>query len=242
METKLHKFEYDPFQIKSIEAINRDENVLATAHTGCGKTAIAEHAIWRTLKAGNSVIFTSPIKALSNEKFFDFSRKLDLYGIDICDLGLVTGDIKVNPEGRLVIMTAEILNNMSEEELSQVELVVMDEVHWFNDPERGRVWENTLMTLPKKIQVVLLSATIAKPERFAAWIETVRQRKTQTIATDYRVVPLKHFILQDQEIIPTFADGEFNFSNFNKLEKSKYSVNHRLNKAVDILMNKIKLQ
>lgn len=240
MTTKLHTFDYDPFQINSIEAINRGENVLATAHTGCGKTAIAEHAIWCTLNRGKKVIFTSPIKALSNEKFFDFSQKLEVYGIELHELGLVTGDIKVNPEGRLVIMTAEILNNMSIDELANVELVVMDEVHWFNDPERGRVWENTLMCLPKIVQVVLLSATIAQPEKFASWIERVRQRKTQTIATNYRVVPLKHFILQDSEIIPTYSDGEFNYLNFRKLEKSKYSVAHRLNKSIELLLEKNK--
>jgi superfamily II RNA helicase len=240
MNQKLHNFEYDEFQVKSIDAIDSDYNLLVTAHTGCGKTAIAEHAIWRALSAGKNVVFTSPIKALSNEKFFDWKRKLSLFGIEVEELGLLTGDIKVNPEGRLVIMTAEILNNMTAEEHEKIGLVVMDEVHWINDRDRGRVWENTLMSLPTHVQVVLLSATIAKPEAFASWIEKTRNRKTVTIATDYRVVPLRHHVIADGELQLIHANGTFNADNYKKMTESKYSAVHQLNDSIELLVQEDK--
>lgn len=241
-ESKLHNYAYDPFQVEAIKCIDNDENVLITAHTGCGKTAIAEHAIWRTLRnTDKKVIFTSPIKALSNEKYYDWQRKLEAFGIEAEDLGLLTGDIKVNPDARLVIMTAEILHNMNLEEMADIATVVMDEVHWVSDPDRGKVWEGTLLKLPQTVQVVLLSATIDKPEKFAGWIEKVRDRKTHAIATDYRVVPLKHFIIAADNLHQTYeAKQPFDFDTFTRIKEDGYSSTHRLNKAVELLVRKNK--
>ena len=237
---KLHDFAYDPFQTKSMKIIDDGENCLVTAHTGCGKTAIAEHAIWRMLKTPLKVVFTSPIKALSNEKFYDWQTKLELFGITAEELGLVTGDIKINPQGRLVIMTAEILNNMSLEEMETIGLVVMDEVHWINDLERGRVWENTLMKLPKSIQVVLLSATIDQPEKFTSWITKVRECRTHSIATSYRIVPLKHYVLDGDTMYLTYENKSFSHENFRNVSQSKFSPTHQLNKTVELLVREEK--
>ena len=178
-------FPLSPFQKYAIEAIIEGHHVLVTAHTGSGKTLPAEFAIQHFVKGGKRLIYTSPIKALSNQKYYEFSKKYPHISF-----GLLTGDIKTNPEADVLIMTTEILMNALFRKTSggggeapeaglqfqmdmETELgcVVFDEVHYINDSERGQVWEKTILLLPSHVQMVMLSATIDAPERFAEWCE-----------------------------------------------------------------------
>ena len=172
------------FQKYAIEAIVEGHHVLVTAHTGSGKTLPAEFAIEHFVKNGKRVIYTSPIKALSNQKYSEFSRKYPHISF-----GLMTGDIKINPDADVLIMTTEILMNalflqtqnvdMKTERASALQFqidinadlacVVFDEVHYINDADRGQTWEKTILMLPKQIQMVMLSATIDNPAKFATW-------------------------------------------------------------------------
>ena len=198
-------FTLSNFQRHAIEAIHTGNHVLITAHTGSGKTLPAEYAIEYFSKKGKKVIYTSPIKALSNQKFHEFTQKYP----DI-SFGILTGDIKFNPEADVLIMTTEILRNQifhsafnkneSKTMLSfdidieqDLGCVIFDEVHYINDKDRGKIWEETILHLPKTVQMVMLSATIDKPEKFAEWIETRNDDKCVYLAsTFHRVVPLYH--------------------------------------------------
>jgi superfamily II RNA helicase len=180
-------FELSDFQKHAIESIVDGHHILVCAPTGSGKTLPAEFAIRFFTSLGKKVIYTSPIKALSNQKYYEFSRKFPELQIGLC-----TGDIKTNPSADVIIMTAEILNNRlfhingSNESSSssldfQMDLdtelaaVIMDEVHYINDEARGHVWEQTILTLPPQVQMIMLSATLDGPENFAGWIETTRR-------------------------------------------------------------------
>ena len=194
------------FQKYAIEAIVEGQHVLVTAHTGSGKTLPAEFAIEFFVKKGKRLIYTSPIKALSNQKYSEFSRKYP----DI-SFGLMTGDIKINPDADVLIMTTEILMNAlfiqtqndTENKPAlhfQIDIdadlacVVFDEVHYINDMDRGQTWEKTILMLPKHIQMVMLSATIDAPERFAKWAERGDDtRQVYLASTNHRVVPLSHY-------------------------------------------------
>jgi hypothetical protein len=192
------------FQKFALEAIVEGDHVLVTAHTGSGKTLPAEFAIEYFVGQGKKVIYTAPIKALSNQKFYEFTRKYP--GISF---GILTGDIKTNPEADVLIMTTEILlntlynkKNKSGGSLLEFDMnfdtelacVVFDEVHYINDPERGKVWEESIMMLPPHVQMVMLSATIDAPERFAAWCESKDPLKQVYLtSTHVRVVPLTHY-------------------------------------------------
>jgi superfamily II RNA helicase len=219
----FNRFPYplSPFQKHALEAIVEGHHVLVTAHTGSGKTLPAEFAIQHFVGLGKKVIYTSPIKALSNQKYYEFTKKYP----DIT-FGLLTGDIKTNPDADVLIMTTEILMNY----LFQVEpnvppesntvsnskdggsgqhevtldfnidvkndlgCVVFDEVHYINDKERGQVWEKTILMLPPQIQMVMLSATIDNPAGFAEWCERGYTDKHVALAsTNHRVVPLSHY-------------------------------------------------
>ena len=203
------KFELSDFQKYAIEGIIRGEHVLVTAHTGSGKTLPAEFAINHFSKKGKKLIYTSPIKALSNQKFYDFSQKFPHI-----QFGLFTGDIKTNPEADVLIMTTEILmntlfnkntNENGNENTKNLQFqidfdtelaaVVFDEIHYINDPDRGQVWEKSLLMLPPHIQMIMLSATIDEPERFARWCEEKPDSTKQVYlcSTDHRVVPLSHY-------------------------------------------------
>ena len=202
-----YPYELSSFQKHAIEGIVNNHHVLITAHTGSGKTLPAEFAIEHWVSKGKKVIYTSPIKALSNQKFFEFSTKYPHISF-----GLFTGDIKTNPEADVLIMTTEILMNrlfndslgsLQNKNIMQFQMdfeqelaaVIFDEVHYINDEDRGRVWEKTILMLPNHVQMVMLSATMDKPERFAAWIEnTHTDKKVMVCPTDHRVVPLSHFV------------------------------------------------
>lgn len=237
-------FELSDFQKYSIEAIVENNHILVTAHTGSGKTLPAEFAIEYLVGKGKKVIYTSPIKALSNQKFHEFSKKFPNISF-----GILTGDIKFNPEADVLIMTTEILRNSLLQKNTdnknvslQFEMdfneelgaVIFDEVHYINDADRGKVWEETIMFLPNHIQLIMLSATIDKPNNFANWIETVKNddinKKIVYLApTDYRVVPLKHYLYT------TIPQGPF--KNIKDKEFIKY-INQFLHKPIEIKSNK----
>jgi len=208
-ETYFESYPYplSDFQKYAIEAIVEGQHVLVTAHTGSGKTLPAEFAIEHFVKKGKRVIYTSPIKALSNQKYSEFSKKYPHISF-----GLMTGDIKINPDADVLIMTTEILMNAlflqtqndNIEQTSSLQFqidinadlacVVFDEVHYINDADRGQTWEKTILMLPKQIQMVMLSATIDAPERFAKWAERGDESKEVYLAsTHHRVVPLTHY-------------------------------------------------
>lgn len=195
-----YTFPLDPFQKCAVAAIQARENVLVTAKTGSGKTLVGEYQIEYSLKNGGRVFYTTPIKSLSNQKFHDLSL---LYPGKV---GIMTGDVKFKPQAEVVVMTTEILRNLlfkigsSTEHIGStaalsldgVDAIVFDEVHYFNDPARGKVWEECLILLPARIRLVLLSATIESPDVFAQWIGEMKQVPTHLISTQYRVVPLEH--------------------------------------------------
>ena len=206
-ETYKHYFDMFPYELSdfqkyAIEGIVEKQHVLVTAHTGSGKTLPAEFAIQHFVKQGKKVIYTSPIKALSNQKFYDFQNKYP----DIT-FGLFTGDIKTNPEADVCIMTTEILMNrlfnndnqtstMNDFQMdlnSELACVVFDEVHYINDADRGQNWEKTILMLPKHVQMVMLSATIDQPDEFARWCETNGSKEVYLCSTNHRVVPLGHY-------------------------------------------------
>ena len=199
-----YSFPLDPFQTAALSAINKGENVLVTAKTGSGKTLVGEYLIHHILRKGGRVFYTTPIKSLSNQKFNDLKK---IYGAN--DVGIMTGDIKFNPDARVIIMTTEILRNLLFKEGTKTESlgitaslslkglqgVVFDEVHYINDPSRGRVWEETMILLKPEIQLVLLSATIDHPEFFASWLGALKKVPIHLISTEYRIVPLTHTVI-----------------------------------------------
>ena len=198
-------FPLSNFQKHAIEAILTGNHVLITAHTGSGKTLPAEFAIEHFHREGRKVIYTSPIKALSNQKYHEFSAKYPHISF-----GILTGDIKFNPEADVLIMTTEILRNhvfqsaaggeeagsalgFSIDVERELGCVIFDEVHYINDKDRGRVWEEAILNMPQGSQMVMLSATIDQPEKFAEWVEARGDGKTVYLAsTPHRVVPLHH--------------------------------------------------
>ena len=184
------------FQTKAIDAIHAGYHVLITAHTGSGKTLPAEKAIEYFTSQGKSVIYTAPIKALSNQKFHEFTKKFSNLQV-----GIFTGDNKHNPSADVLIMTTEILQNKLihptashlDFNMEKVGCVIFDEVHYLDDEDRGTVWEKSIILLPQHIQMVMLSATIGKKEQFASWIERIKERKVVICSTDKRVVPLVYY-------------------------------------------------
>ena len=206
-------FPLSPFQQHAIESILTGNHCLVISHTGSGKTLPAQFAIEHFVKKGKKVIYTSPIKALSNQKFYEFSQKFP----DI-SFGLITGDIKTNPEADVLIMTTDNSNLTTFDMDFDTELacVIFDEIHYINDADRGRVWEETIMMLPRHVQMVMLSATIDAPEKFAAWCETRGDKNcpdnkiVYLAGTNERVVPLTHysFITCTQGFYKTLKDKD----------------------------------
>ncbi|EPY37606.1 ATP-dependent RNA helicase DOB1 [Angomonas deanei] len=193
-------YELDTFQKDSIDALEEGDSVLVSAHTSAGKTTVALYAIAKALREKKRVIYTSPIKALSNQKFREFGEKFD-------SVGLMTGDTTIKTDSDCLVMTTEILRSMlyrGTEMLREVGCVVFDEVHYMRDKARGVVWEETISLLPEGCQYVFLSATIPNAREFADWVESIHPTtKVHVIYTDYRPVPLQHYIY------PSGADGIF---------------------------------
>lgn len=188
-----YAFELDTFQKQAIQCLERHDNVFVAAHTSAGKTVVAEYAIAMSIRRNvTRVIYTSPIKALSNQKFRDFQRT---FGVD--DVGILTGDVQIHADAPCLIMTTEILLQMlynGSDVIRDLEWVIFDEVHYCNDPERGHVWEEVFIMLPEHVSLVLLSATVNNVETYADWLGRTRNKKTFVIATTKRPVPLEHFI------------------------------------------------
>ena len=179
-------FNLDKFQTQAIDSINKDFNVLVVAPTGSGKTYIAEKAIEKYTQQNQNVIYTTPIKALSNQKYNDFTN------LNI-DTGLLTGDRSIKPDSELIVATTEILRNMiysNDERLKQIGLIVLDEVHYLSDSERGTTWEEIIIHAPKNIKFLFLSATIRNKEEFHNWIVSLRG-KTALVYSNIRPVPLE---------------------------------------------------
>lgn len=187
---ELFPFQLDTFQENAIKAIENRNHVLVTAHTGSGKTVPAEFAIHHFCSNNQRVIYTSPIKSLSNQKFHELSKRFPYISF-----GISTGDIKYNPDADCVIMTTEILRNMlyQKNNTSNIGCVIFDEVHYINDTHRGKVWEECIMMLPKHITMVMLSATIEHPELFTSWITEIKKTPVILTGTTKRVVPLTHY-------------------------------------------------
>ena len=183
---------YDRFQNEAIEHINAGHSVIVSAPTGAGKTAIAEHVIESCIETKQGVIYTAPIKALSNQKFRDFEAK---YGDSI---GILTGDVSLNAEAPVLIMTTEIFRNKVLDEpdsLKKYSWIIFDEVHYIDNPERGTVWEESLIFLPLHMNILCLSATIPNIRQFADWIGSVHKKEIKVVIEDTRPVPL-HFFFQ----------------------------------------------
>ncbi|KAH8685608.1 rRNA-processing arch domain-containing protein [Tricladium varicosporioides] len=194
---RTYPFELDPFQKVSIASIERNESVLVSAHTSAGKTVVAEYAIAQCLKNNQRVIYTSPIKALSNQKYREFAAEFG-------DVGLMTGDVTINPTATCLVMTTEILRSMlyrGSEIMREVAWVIFDEVHYMRDKTRGVVWEETIILLPDKVRYVFLSATIPNAMQFAEWITKTHQQPCHIVYTDFRPTPLQHYFF------PAGADG-----------------------------------
>lgn len=192
-----YPFTLDPFQRTAIHSIQRGESVLVSAHTSAGKTVVAEYAIAQCLKNGQRVVYTSPIKALSNQKFRELTA-------DFGDVGLMTGDVTINPSASCLVMTTEILRSMlyrGSEIMREVAWVVFDEIHYMRDKERGVVWEETIILLPRKVRYVFLSATIPNAFQFASWIATTHNQPCHVVYTDFRPTPLQHYLF------PAGGDG-----------------------------------
>lgn len=185
-----YPFELDGFQKHAIQALENGYNVFVSAHTSAGKTVVAEYAIAMSKRNRSKAVYTSPVKALSNQKYADFKR---IFG----SVGLITGDIQLNENAECLIMTTEILRSMlynTSEKIRDLEFVVFDEVHYINDPERGHVWEEVLILLPPQVQIVMLSATVPNTLEFANWVGRTKQRKVMVCATHHRPVPLQHYV------------------------------------------------
>jgi ATP-dependent RNA helicase HelY len=182
-------FPLDDFQRQALDALDAGRSVLVAAPTGSGKTLVAEYAIARALAAGTKAFYTTPLKALSNQKFSDFAA---VYGRE--RVGLLTGDNSVNGDAPIVVMTTEVLRNMiyaASPTLEDLHVVVLDEVHYLQDPYRGAVWEEVIVHLPDDVDLVCLSATVSNAEELSAWIETVRGATTPVIE-ERRPVALHH--------------------------------------------------
>ncbi len=202
-----YPFALDPFQLRAIDALHAGESVLVAAPTGSGKTVVAQFAVQRALDRGRKCFYTTPLKALSNQKFGDLVAE---HGA--AKVGLLTGDNAINPDAPIVVMTTEVLRNMLYEQSRALEglvAVVMDEVHYLQDPYRGAVWEEVLIHLPLSVAVVCLSATISNAEEFGEWIGTLRG-PTRVVIEERRPVPLEHHYLIGRELHPMHveADGQ----------------------------------
>lgn len=194
-------FEFDPFQIAAVHAVEEGSSVLVAAPTGAGKTVVGEFAAYFALYLGKKCFYTTPIKALSNQKYFEFVAK---FGED--RVGLLTGDTSINSEADILVMTTEVLRNMlyaGSSTLTNLGYVVMDEVHYLADKFRGAVWEEVLIHLMESVQVVSLSATVSNAEEFGEWLSEVRGNTT-VIVSEVRPIPLYQHVLIGNRMMDLF--------------------------------------
>ncbi|KAJ5324713.1 hypothetical protein N7476_003313 [Penicillium atrosanguineum] len=188
-------FQLDTFQKEAVYHLENGDSVFVAAHTSAGKTVVAEYAIALASKHMTKAIYTSPIKALSNQKYRDFRNEFD-------DVGILTGDVQINPEASCLIMTTEILRSMlyrGADLIRDVEFVIFDEVHYVNDLERGVVWEEVIIMLPEHVTLILLSATVPNTQEFASWVGRTKKKDIYVISTLKRPVPLEHYLWAGKE-------------------------------------------
>ena len=193
---KSWPFELDTFQKEAVYHLENGDSVFVAAHTSAGKTVVAEYAIALAAKHMTKAIYTSPIKALSNQKFRDFRHVFD-------DVGILTGDVQISPEASCLIMTTEILRSMlyrGADLIRDVEFVIFDEVHYVNDLERGVVWEEVIIMLPDHVTLILLSATVPNTYEFASWVGRTKKKDIFVISTPKRPVPLEHYLWAGKEM------------------------------------------
>ncbi|MDQ3974628.1 MAG: DEAD/DEAH box helicase, partial [Actinomycetota bacterium] len=210
-------FPLDDFQVAGITALVEGRSTLVAAPTGAGKTVVGEFAVWYALERGGKCFYTTPIKALSNQKFADLSRR---HGA--ASVGLLTGDNAVNGDAPVVVMTTEVLRNMLYEgsrALVGLHAVVLDEVHYLADRERGGVWEEVIVQLPAGVQLACLSATVSNAEEFGAWLRRVRPHplaaeggddapdSCDVVISERRPVPLEHHYAVKDRLYPVFKSG-----------------------------------
>lgn len=227
------EFPVDTFQVDAFDAIDAGHSVLVAAPTGSGKTLAAEYAIAQAVAHGRKAFYTTPLKALSNQKFNDLCA---IHGAD--KVGLLTGDTVINPDAPIAVMTTEVLRNMiyaGSSSLDRLQWVVLDEVHYLQNPYRGAVWEEVIIHLPHHVNLVCLSATVSNAEDFADWIGTVRGA-TEAVIEERRPVELEHMYLvaerdsQRHHLLPTFVDGLPNKNAArldNRVEKHNYGKEKR---------------
>jgi ATP-dependent RNA helicase HelY len=199
----LYSFGLDPFQVRACEALEAGDGVLVAAPTGAGKTVVGEFAVHLALTEGRKCFYTTPIKALSNQKYADLVRR---YGAE--KIGLLTGDNSVNSEAPVIVMTTEVLRNMlyaGSHTLRGLGYVVMDEVHYLSDRFRGAVWEEVIIHLPESVRLVSLSATVSNAEEFGDWLVTVRGH-TAVIVEEHRPVPLWQHVMTSNRMYDLFVD------------------------------------
>lgn len=200
----LKPFPLDDFQVEACAAVEQDRGVLVCAPTGSGKTVVGEFAVSLALSRGTKCFYTTPIKALSNQKYNDLVAE---HGEDA--VGLLTGDVSINPSAEVVVMTTEVLRNMiyaSSPQLDRLSHVVMDEIHYLADRDRGAVWEEVILNLDDSVSVIGLSATVSNSEEFGEWLGTVRG-DTAVIVSEHRPVPLTQYMMVGRKMFPLFEPG-----------------------------------
>ncbi|MGX1766773.1 DEAD/DEAH box helicase [Dietzia sp. NPDC055343] len=198
-------FTPDPFQLESFTALDAGRNLLVSAPTGSGKTLVGEYAAYRALAGGGRCFYTTPIKALSNQKFRQFRER---FGPE--NVGLLTGDHSIDADAPIVVMTTEVLRNMiysGSSALHDLDCVVMDEIHYLGDRSRGVVWEEIILTLDPAVRLVGLSATLSNTDELGDWITEIRG-DTAVVLSDHRPVPLAHMLYTDGDLVPVRAAAE----------------------------------
>src|SRR5829696_7761058 len=198
-------FAFDDYQVDACRHVEAGSGVLVAAPTGAGKTIVGEFAVYLALATGRKAFYTTPIKALSNQKYADLVR---VHGAE--QVGLLTGDASINGEALIVVMTTEVLRNMmyaGSTTLRGLGWVVMDEVHYLADRFRGAVWEEVIIHLPASVRLVSLSATVSNAEEFADWLVTVRGR-TEVVVSEHRPVPLWQHMLVGKRMFDLFHDAD----------------------------------
>jgi len=225
----------DKFQEDAIRAIEHNKSVVVSAPTGSGKTLIADYIIDRDFKKGIKVIYTAPIKALSNQKYKEFKRS---YGEE--NVGILTGDTQKNPDALILIMTTEIYRNMvlsNDPFIEGISYVIFDEIHYINDIERGYVWEESIIFSKPKVRVLCLSATIPNAEEFARWIEAIMGHEVVVVKHSERPVPL-HVNFYDAELgITTLKNlkDHSEIPNYNKVMGKRIRQKHKSPSHIELI-------
>ncbi|HEX3979636.1 MAG TPA: DEAD/DEAH box helicase, partial [Acidimicrobiales bacterium] len=224
-------FPLDPFQHRAMDAIDRGESVLVSAPTGSGKTLIADYAAARAFERGGKAFYTTPIKALSNQKFAELSRRYGDHRV-----GLLTGDVSHQPQASIVVMTTEVLRNMlfaRSSVLDGLEVVVLDEVHYLQDPYRGSVWEEILVLTPAEVSFVSLSATVSNAADFGRWLTSVRGTTKVVVETRRPVTLHHHYAIAERGrdrliVLPLLRDGKANPDGLAIDDRRRRNPRHRL--------------